>query len=625
VIGKFLTSCFSNGLKTISNFVLVSTFFLNSCFAPEGENFVVVNPPSFESIDINLAQINGPIYLYQPTKLFYDVQQGHYQLINLEGFIGGTSVFDPKYPAYLLIDPADYSSGTYTLEINATFAAYSGSLASRVGMETKTITREFEIIFDLEPPEAIAIQSIEPSEGTLYVKWNAPAKSNFFHYQVRRFVKYADEEWQEYYMRTPWLLAPSAVQFRDSLYGGGDIRYQIDIIGHTFSKPGIAKDAHFEALQPEVLQVAEDKVVLKWQPSPFYNNLSFVRLGSYNRPDQDFPADAPADVMIDAPFGTSTLYYLSPLTRYGGFGVTTYVDVCSGNKLTFEGIPSRSTYSFEHFGSRELLAIPGSMPLELLLVNSNLHQVDKRIELTPYYQSAKNQWAAEHSYYGKSIDGKNLYLFTGMEVVRFDENLNYTETIDFTGVIQGETRFAYSIEVSNNGIACFYLWPGVVAVLDLENKIVLTQTLEATGSPPHVSPPNGKYFFNKGILYAIAGSSLSQQTILDGNWSEIRDAVFSSSSDRLFIVYRTGRVDVINVSNGDLINTFNFEGESNNVVSYDSYSGYIGFVAGSTGSFYCVYDPETGTLIKKMRIASGPTFTLRNNTIYSSAGFSVPL
>ncbi|WP_276371903.1 hypothetical protein [Chryseolinea sp. H1M3-3] len=601
------------------------TLLLYGCFEPEGENFVVVDKPSFEGLEINLINANSPVYIYRPTHLTYKIEQDGYQLVRLEGYIDGISIIDPKNPTRLLVDPAKFANGSHTLAITAAFVNQSESLSSILGKEEKLINRDFEIVVDLVLGDPVEIKSIEPEMGTLYVRWDPPEKSNFLNYEVKRFFKDTNGQWVEYHMPKPWTLDATALYFRDSLYIGGDVRYRVDLLGYKSTRSGIHKDTHFKTLQFEIQPISDDQVVLRWPPSLFYNNITTVSLGTYNKPEQKFEPNQSGEVTIDTPFGHSTVYYLSTFGRYSDKGWADQFHVWTGDKLEFDGISSLDTYGFHHYGAREMLISDNSKPDEALLVNSVTGSIDRRVEFEAYYQSAGHQWSAEHSMYGKSFDGKNFYLFTGMEVIRFDQNMDYLETIDFTAINSGFSMYAHSIEVSNDGVACFYISGQVVGVFDLQKKIKITPYLQATPAPPHISP-NSKFFFNDGTLYTIVNDQLSQLILLNDR-ANIRDAVFSSSSDRLFVVYRTGHMDVIDLSTRNVVQTFSFQGNSFSGVSYDPLTGYVGFVVGDTQTTYLVIDPIGNSLVKSLKVAypSYEQFRLFNNVIYSTRGFAFPL
>jgi hypothetical protein len=612
-------------LNASNAFIVVVALLLYGCFEPEGENFVVLDKPSFDGLEINLSHANGPVYIYRPTTLSYEVEEGALQLVRIEGVIDGTSIVDPKNPARLFVDPAKFSNGSHTLSITAAFVSQSQSLSSVLGKEETLVNKEFEIVVDLALGDPLEIKSIGPENGMLYVRWDPPAKSNFLRYQVKRFIKDSNGQWTEYYLPKAWMLDATTLYFRDSLYVGGDVRYQVDMLGYKSTRSGIHKDAHFKTLQYEIQPINDDQVVLKWPPSPFYNSISTVSLGTYGKPDQTFAPDQAGEVIIDAPFGQSTLYYLSSFNRYGGMGSMDYFHVWTGNKFMFNGISSLDIYGFHHYGSREMLISDNFKPSEAVLVNSVTGSIDRRVEFGAYYQSAGHEWSADHSTFGKSFDGKNFYLFTGMEVIRFDQNMDYLETIDFTAINSGFSIFPHQIEVSNDGVACFYVSGQVVGVFDLQNKIKITRSLQATPTPPHISS-DSKFFLNDGILYNIANNQLNQLTELNDRVN-VRDAVFSTNSDRLFVIYKTGHMDVVELSTLNVIQTFSFQGNSFTGVSYDPSTGYVGFAVGDTQTTYLVIDPVTNSLVKSLKVVypGYVKFELFNNVIYSNRGFAFHL
>jgi hypothetical protein len=49
--------------------IIAMMFLVAGCFEPEGENFVVVDQPSFAGADINLSNAEGALYIDRPTTL----------------------------------------------------------------------------------------------------------------------------------------------------------------------------------------------------------------------------------------------------------------------------------------------------------------------------------------------------------------------------------------------------------------------------------------------------------------------------------------------------------------------------------------------------------------------------
>jgi hypothetical protein len=618
------TRSFSGSTARVSTYLVLFSFILFSgCFKPEGENFVPVESPVLENVEINLAEADEDIYIYNPTTLSYKINQGTFQLIKIEGFLDGQSLYDPSRPSVLYIDPTKFATGAHTLKLEATFLSRSETLASKLGKDIQSVSKEFTITIEIDEPDPIKITKIEPANGTLYVTWNAPAKLNFFNYRVHRYTKQGGETWIETYSQTPWILAPSSTQFSDSLYTGDEVQYRVDVVGYNFLTEGIPADTTFKLIDPVVTQTATNTITVSWGPPLFYANISEIRYQrSYDGPVQPFSATKAGSFTDEIPFGSLTYFSYGGVPKYENGGLGSLLRTYIGNELTFEGLEEPDYYALHYYGDQEILVNESFSPRDILLVNSSQKQIKKRIDLTPYYASAQYSWSAEHALFGTTPDGNSLFLFTGMEVIRLNKDLEYAETIDLTDINPGVSITIYGIQMSNNNIACFYM-SGGVGVVDLENNITIAKALLPTSYIPVRISPDGRYVEYDGSLYDVRSKSMDLLSTLD-NYMEIRDLRFNKASDRLFIVYRSGHFVSYDLKTLTVTSEFTLPGEPYNEMSYDPVSGLCGVkVLATEQQFdFTVFDPLTGTIKKKIR--TDQDCYLYNNTIYSNR-FALPL
>jgi hypothetical protein len=605
-------------------FAIWLSVLFSGCFEPEGEYFVPIDSPAFEGIEINLADAGSEIYLYKPARVSYRINEGNFQLIAIEGSLDGQSLHDPRDPAVIFIDPARFGHGTHALKIAATFLSSSGTLASIAGRETKTITRDFSVRIDLESPPAISIAKIEARDGSLFVSWNKPQKLNFINYRVHRYFRQNDA-WVEHYFPDPWLLTTDKTGFNDSLYAGGDVQYRIDIKGYNYSTPGTSAETSFPTFHPVMEHPGVNTVKVSWQPSPFYKNMSSLRLRASNEPDHTLPSDEAASFTREISFGGALVHALTPLMKYGNGYLPTVIRSHVGNLVTVEGVSVSYPYEYPlymPYGNREIMVTNRT---NLYLVNSAAHTVEKKVDLIPYYQNSTNPMASDRAGFEMTPDGNSFYLFTGTEAIRFDKDLKFIKKVDLPELNPNSFfNVAYNIRFSNNNIAAFLFYPLKIRLIDFENNTVITtSSLPDSGTPFNISA-DGKYFFYNKKLYDISGGSLNEVADLS-NARDLRDVRFNNASSQLFMSYEDGHFAIVDLVSRSVVSTYDFPGSAREI-QQDPITGLCGVnvvhpVTGKKELF--VFDPATFSISKKVWI--GTECFLYNNTLYANTGFILPL
>lgn len=600
-------------------------FLLIGCFEPSGEYFVPKDPPAFEDIEINLDDDLTSLYVFRPVKIAYRVEQGDYQLIKIEGFLGDKSIGVPDDPTVLRIDPALFTQGTHVLSILATFISYSGTLASAHNMETKTIKREVDVTIDLEPPSPISIEKIQPRDGSLYVTWREPNKANFSNYSVVRFIKQNDD-WVKVYMPEPWLVPAYKTEINDSLYLGGHVRYRIDIIGYNFEKEGNSADAMFQTINPQVEKLSDNQVSISWEPSLFQANIEHLVLNGGSN-SNSVNSDVNVSLVRDVPFGTFSVLEVRPVAKFQSASYASQlIEYFSGERLFFDGEkPGLGTYLYP-YGEDGLLPSSTSNTQTLKLVNLITGEGKNIVNLTPYYENAAIKWAAERSYFGSTPNGESFFLFTGAEVIRFDKNINFAESLVMPDLVPGATVFfSYNFRFSNNRIAFFNFFPGTVRLIDFNTSTSIAISLPDSGGPFNISPDGVHAFYNQKLFDISSGSMVELADFTSGR--TLRDVIFNNESDKLYMCYSDGHFAVVDIASMSVVSENNLPGVIGiQRLVIDPKTGICGIVRDddlNNGKLFVVFDPLNFTVIKEVRIASG-CFILDNN-IYSSSGYKLPL
>src|SRR5688572_31906231 len=117
----------------VISLISISLTLISSCYEPQGENFVKIEQPVLDNVTVNLAHSNEPLYIYQKTSFTYAIEDDGFQLVRVEGFLDGASLYDDKNPTEIKLDPAKFPDGNHKLRIEATFLTGSGSLGDNQG------------------------------------------------------------------------------------------------------------------------------------------------------------------------------------------------------------------------------------------------------------------------------------------------------------------------------------------------------------------------------------------------------------------------------------------------------------------------------------------------------------
>ena len=139
--------------------------------------------------------------------------------------------------------PNTYPDGYHRVDIRIRVATETGSLAEKLGAEYYLIEKSFAVITDRIPPTLSAPPKLTYENGYLTLRWNAPAKKNFY-YEIKRI-------YQPYYPLPDTLIVNTQQDhFVDYGYVGGDITYKIVVTGYGFHQHEIGSVDLFD--QPPV-------------------------------------------------------------------------------------------------------------------------------------------------------------------------------------------------------------------------------------------------------------------------------------------------------------------------------------------------------------------------------------
>lgn len=249
-------------MNKIFPFILVV---LASCtYSLTEDSFVTVLEPTERNTTISEDLSLSDLFIYRPTTLYKEFAFNQESIISTQFMVG--DVFVPSSfindRIEVLIDPADFASGNYTLTGSVTVKTGSNSLADKLDAELYTIEFNEPVAIDLEPPSEVLIESISIDNGRLKLDWEKPAKKNFIGYNIIR--SYLDPTSQYGTVDTVFIEQNDIASAFDLSYVGGNAEYNIDIVGYDFYVQGVRAEIAFEPYFIEYSFNSENELQFNW-------------------------------------------------------------------------------------------------------------------------------------------------------------------------------------------------------------------------------------------------------------------------------------------------------------------------------------------------------------------------
>jgi hypothetical protein len=153
---------------------------VNSCeFSPTGSNYTEIDRTLPQNLEIRLNDYADTVQVWGSANFSFQ--------FNLEGrgvrrktiFLDGDSLLDLGNRTEFFFHSSDYSDGSHRLRIDVIADAGTGSLADKIGVEVLLLRREWILLIDNAPPQAVAVTSIEPENGRLRIQWEKMSNLNF--------------------------------------------------------------------------------------------------------------------------------------------------------------------------------------------------------------------------------------------------------------------------------------------------------------------------------------------------------------------------------------------------------------------------------------------------------------
>lgn len=171
---------------------LALALLLGSCdFESDEDFFVEVEPTvSVSSVSLNDFLDQDTILIFQPTEFAFEVTTSPGKLREIEIRLNERVLFSSTVASGMFkLNQSDLVTGHYQLVVRMVVSSGSGSLADRLGSETKQVWKNWVLSIDVEPPPKPVVTLGEENQ-MLAVRWQPYKKKNFLKYVVTTYSSF---------------------------------------------------------------------------------------------------------------------------------------------------------------------------------------------------------------------------------------------------------------------------------------------------------------------------------------------------------------------------------------------------------------------------------------------------
>ncbi|HEX5171501.1 MAG TPA: hypothetical protein VFW11_20125 [Cyclobacteriaceae bacterium] len=459
------------------------------------------------------------LFLSRSEGVYLRLEGGRLQQFTAK--IDGNTIVEKSDGSSFAINPQGLSYGSHQLELIQVIKSGTGSFADKLDAESATYTATFVLIIDdyVYNPN----MSIEATNGTIELKWNAYARGDFKAYEIR---KYESRTGSNDPYRKLIVTDQQQVVLQDTTHAGGACTYVflVDCGAKVYRSENYPVNFPYEP-DMHLTKLAGGKARLTWNKTQFFNNISSIKVSATASGVSIFNADyLPADqtsVEMDynVLFGQVTNFTIELSGKVDRYEFPT--DRISVSKaLTYW--TEISPFSDILYNQREdaYYITLASNPGGVYRLDKDLHVTDTLLFETFSFTESFNLI--------QSPDGNHIYVLNDFWVHELGQNPLHIEQSYFTG-----DTFAPSIEqnfaATNNNFILFRN-RSAVKVVDFRGRRTLVSVSPATASSISA---DGKYFVNGADLYEFDGNVFIPASTLP--YTDIQFLHFIDSDDRLFI------------------------------------------------------------------------------------------
>lgn len=268
--------------------LLFSLVLLTACFKMDKEVYVVVKEPR-ESVGIHANMDDDTLHIYDLTTIYYTADIERESISRSQVFANGKRVltYRSRGSVHFEIDPHDYGTGYYDLEILITLQSGTESLADKMGAESIEMSDKKILHIDINHPTNTLTAEFVIEEGKSLIRWNKPDVNNLLCYKlIRKFGTYYD--WD-----TVSIEDSNVTEFHEEYYAGGPLRIKVLWEGYDYQILSNEINVDIKTQDDLVFTINEkNEIVFSWENLRLYGNNFDFALSAYGGRSfyQSFPA-----------------------------------------------------------------------------------------------------------------------------------------------------------------------------------------------------------------------------------------------------------------------------------------------------------------------------------------------
>ena len=205
-----------------------------------------------------------------------------------------------------------------------------------------------------------------------------------------------------------------------------------------------------------------------------------------------------------------------------------------------------------------------------------------------------------------SIDNKSKYLFYDIGT--------YTKTFIPASRLTSSEFSQGAVSISDGGVAAVALGDRIV-LYDFVNQQKIIETYFGQDLSAVISP-SGKYFFVRSDnirLYSVAGGNISEKWHSTNGTAGYDYYSFLPGDDEQAVIVKDRVLSIRRCNDWSLVRSFPMDITTLGNIDFNSRR-----IFGYDQQYFKIYDFETGSLLKQMRVAAidGPLLKFRGNTLF---------
>jgi hypothetical protein len=607
----------------IKRLLLVVVFFLgvNSCeFSPTGSNYTEIDRTLPQNLEIRLNDYADTVQVWGSANFSFQ--------FNLEGrgvrrktiFLDGDSLLDLGNRTEFFFHSSDYSDGSHRLRIDVIADAGTGSLADKIGVEVLLLRREWILLIDNAPPQAVAVTSIEPENGRLRIQWEKNEQFKFQGYNILR----SERDVFGPFERVAFITNRHQISVLDSTYIGGKADYRIEVIGASKATAGPVKSFTGPITQFSGFETtASNKIMLRWQRCHFPGNFQKYVISRWQGGWEEAVTLAAVNttewVDEQSAFGEAISYRLSVHSSRAFTSVDTAAWI--GTKIPafhrIKYIPSRNSIYLQH--GRNLYRLEATT---LNVVASTTLENNSTSFVSDYasFDISANGMYAYGSLHDRifQLDPISLSVIQTHETRNF---LNYANAAPSWLHVSNQNQIAFASTIVTKIGPTIHLEDDGVVVIDMsQKKLVAKEKINPSFTIINVSA-NGNYIATFQNLYRVGNQAFAPIGPIDFfhfNFLNDGDQCVTTQSNSLMIRNSADLSLVANLS----------DGRDYTAPVIDPASGYLGGYSFSEKAFL-IKDLRSGAFIQKQAVLplsfNDYFYFLLNHTLLSAKGYYLRL